>query len=197
MYEIDTSKGEKRASVEKWLYGLDLVSPAVREKTVTAWLSAWTSSEYADLQEMPWDPGAPDYRLADHVNEVTKIGLALAKQSQDLWGKTFDPDILVPILILHDVDKPLMFVRRDNKVVHSDLYSELPHGVVGAMLLKELGFPHVVVATVGTHSPRMPFHGKNDEAFVLHYADHYACDRAMMKAGKKPLYFYLDLPEKL
>jgi putative nucleotidyltransferase with HDIG domain len=197
VYKIDSSKSDKRTGVEKWLRGLDLVSAPTREKIVTAWVSTWTSSEYAELPDMPWDPGVPDYKLMEHVNEVTELGLTLAAQSKKLWGTTLDPEILVPILILHDVDKPLMFVRRGNQVVHSDLYSQIPHGVVGAMLLKELGFPHTVVSTVGAHSPRMPFHGKNYEAFVLHYADHYACDHAMLKAGKTPLYFYLDLPAKL
>jgi hypothetical protein len=195
-YTINKSDGPAREAVKQWLYGLDLVSAATRENVITAWVSAWTSSEHKTLRDMPWDPAISDYSLMDHVNEVTRVGLDLAEQAKREWGAVLDPEVLVPILCLHDVDKPLMFVRRDGKVVHSALYSEIPHGVVGGMLLKELGFSHPIISTVSTHSPRMPFPGKNYEAFVLHYADHFCCDNAMLRAKRTPLYFHLSLPEK-
>jgi hypothetical protein len=157
----------------------------------------WTSSEYRNLAEIPWDPALSDFFLTTHVNEVTRFGLAFAESAAKEWSVKLNYEVLVPILCLHDVDKPLMFVSRNGQTQHSALYSEIPHGVVGAMLLKELGFPHVVVSTVGSHSPRMPFHGQNFEAFILHYADHFSCDNAMLRAGRKPLYFYLKLPERI
>lgn len=33
-----------------------------------------------------------------------------------------------------------------------------------------------------------PFHGTNFEAYVLHYGDYFAADRAMMLEGKRPFY---------
>ena len=72
--------------------------------------------------------------------------------------------------------------------VHTALYHELPHGVIGAMLLKELGFPHTVVSTVATHATNAPFHGRNPEAHVLHYADLFAADHAFRVMGETPLY---------
>lgn len=190
-YVIDHSSNSRRRAVEEWLFGLDLVSPEVREKIVTAWVSSWSSSQYKELSEMPYSPGAPHYRLEHHVNDVTRAGVDLARRAAADWGKTFDYDVLMSILILHDVDKPLMYDRLSpDKVVYSQLSRELQHGVVGAMLLKELGFPHTVVSTVATHAGNSPFHGSNFEAYVLHYADYFATDHAIMLEGvdKQPYY---------
>ena len=187
-YSIDRTSNSRRQAVEEWLWGLDLVSPQVRENIVTAWVSTWSSSPYQELAEMPFSPSAPEYRLEWHVNDVTRTGVDLARRAAADWGAKIDWDVLMSILILHDVDKPLMYSRENNQVGYSALSRELPHGVVGAMLLKELGFPHAVVSTVATHAGNAPFHGSNFEAYVLHYGDYFAADRAMFLAGKTPFY---------
>ena len=187
-YTIDRASNSRRKAVEEWLWGLDLVSPEVREKIVTAWVSSWSSSPYSELSEMPFSPSAPDYRLEWHVNDVTRTGVDLARRAAADWGAKIDWDVMMSILILHDVDKPLMYTRESDGVGYSQLSRELPHGVVGAMLLKELGFPHTVVSTVATHAGNAPFHGSNLEAYVLHYGDYFAADRAMFLAGKTPFY---------
>ncbi|HEY7580541.1 MAG TPA: HD domain-containing protein [Acetobacteraceae bacterium] len=190
-YVIDRTSNSRRRAVEAWLFGLDLVSPELREKIVTAWVTTWASSPYRELAEMPYSPGAPHYRLEWHVNDVTRAGVDLARRAATDWGKQVDHNVLVPILILHDVDKPLMYVRESaDKVGYSRLSRELQHGVVGAMLLKELGFAHSVVSTVATHAGNMPFHGRNFEAYVLHYADYFATDHAIMLEGEGAQPYY-------
>jgi hypothetical protein len=190
-YTIDRASNSRREAVEDWLFGLDLVSPDLREKIVTAWVTTWSSSPYETLAEMPYSPAAPHYRLEWHVNDVTRNGLDLAGRAAADWGKPFDPAILVPILILHDVDKPLMYTRHSaEKVAYSKLYYELQHGVAGAMLLKELGFDHTIVSTVALHAGNSPYHGRNHEAYVLHYADYFATDHAIMQEpGEKEPYY--------
>ena len=89
----------------------------------------------------------------------------------------------------------MMFTPKSGKTHYSKLFSEIPHGVVGGMLLKELDFPDRVISTVTTHSPRMPFPGNTFEGYVLHYADHFCCDNALMREGHKPLYFHVKIPE--
>jgi hypothetical protein len=187
-YRIDEGSNWRRQAVEEWLFGLDLVSPEVRQRIITAWVSAWASSAHESLDDMPFSPGSPTYPLKAHVNEATRAGLDLARRATADWGTEFDPDILLPILILHDVDKPLLYVREAGGAGHSQLYHELPHGVVGAMLLKDLGFPHSIVSTVATHATNAPFHGANREAHVLHYADLFAADHALRVMGKTPFY---------
>lgn len=188
IYAIERGRPEKREAIAAWLHGLDLVQPDTRERLITAWTTAWTSSTHAAIEDFPYSPMAPDFRLAQHVNEVTRTGLALAQRAEAEWGEKVDPEIFVPILILHDVDKPLLYVRQGGKVEYTALYRELPHGVAGAMLVRELGFPDQVVATVATHASNAPFHGSTLEAYLLHYADFFATDRALMRAGTEPFY---------
>jgi hypothetical protein len=186
-YTIDRTANLRRTLVAEWLYGLDLVSPDLRDMIVTAWVSSWSSSPYENLSDMPFAPVA-DYPLERHVNEVTRAGLDLARRAATDWGTPIDNDVLVPILILHDVDKPLMYVRESGTVGYSQLSRELPHGVVGAMLLKELGFSHPVVSAVATHAGYSPFHAETFEGYVLHYADYFAADHAMRVCNKPPFY---------
>lgn len=186
-YTIDRTANLRRTLVAEWLYGLDLVSPDLRDMIVTAWVSSWSSSPYENLSDMPFAPVA-DYPLERHVNEVTRAGLDLARRAATDWGTSIDNDVLVPILILHDVDKPLMYVRESGTVGYSQLSRELPHGVVGAMLLKELGFSHPVVSAVATHAGYSPFHAETFEGYVLHYADYFAADHAMRVYNKPPFY---------
>ena len=187
LYTIDRTSNSRRKAVEDWLFGLDLVSPELREKIVTAWVTTWAASPYERLEDMPFSAGI-EYPLMAHVNEVTMAGLDLAKRAKADWKTELSNDVLVPILILHDVDKPMMYDRQDREIVYSKLSEEIPHGVVGGMLLKELGFTHEIIATVTTHSPRMAFRNKSAAAHILHHADMFSADHAYMAVGKTPGY---------
>ena len=187
-YEIQPGSSNQRRAVEDWLAGLDLVSPEVRERIITGWVTSWAASPYENLEDMPYSTLAPGFQLMRHVNEVTRTGVDLAHRAIKEWGDEIDWDVMVSILTMHDVDKPLMYVRENGGVTYSKLSKELPHGVVGAMILKDLGFPHYVISTVATHASNAPFHGKNLEAYILHYADFFATDRACMREGTTPFY---------
>jgi hypothetical protein len=189
IYTIDATSNSKRKAVEDWLWGLDLVSSELRSRIVTAWVSTWASSPYERLEDMPFSAGI-EYPLMAHVNEVTRAGVDLARRAKADWGSELSNDVLVTSLILHDVDKPLMYVRQGAEIVNSTLSQEIPHGVVGGMLLKELGFSHEVISIVTTHSPRMPFHNRGFAAFVLHYADMFSADHAYMSVGKRPSFLH-------
>ncbi len=187
-YEIQPGSPEQRRRVENLLSGLEEVDAATGERVVTAWVTSWLNSPYSDLSEAPYGPLAPDYPLMDHVREVLQFGLVLASEAAEKWNQTCGADTLVPILLLHDVDKPLMYVRTENGVQPSPLASTLPHGVVGSMIVHDLGFEQKVVNTVATHSGNSPFHGVQFEDFILHYADMFTSDRAILAAGGKPYY---------
>lgn len=188
-YRIDRTSNSRRRAVEEWLWGLDLVSPEVRDRIVTAWVSAWASSPHGTLEEMPFTVDPNPYPLKSHVNDVTRAGVDLAKRAEADGDAVIDWDRLVSILILHDVDKPLLYVRdTGGRPTHSRLYRELPHGVVGAMLLKDLGFPHAVVSAVALHANNAPFHADTHDALLLHYADQFAAERAARHMGRSLLY---------
>ena len=186
-FHIDRTSNHRRQAMEACLFGLDGLSPRLRDDVVTAWTSTWASSPYERLEDMPFGAGC-DYPLMHHVNEVTRTGMDLARRAAADWKLELDPEVLVPILALHDVDKPLMYVRDGGTIRHSPLYHELPHGVAGAMLLRELGFAHTVVSTVALHAGNAPYHGRTFEAYVLHYADYFSADHAMMAVGNKPFF---------
>ncbi len=58
-YTIDRGSNWRREAVERWLFGLDRVSPALRADIVTAWVSSWASMLPCDAGEMPFTPDAP------------------------------------------------------------------------------------------------------------------------------------------
>jgi hypothetical protein len=168
-----------------------MVPADMAELIVTAWVSAWRSSVYPNLDDMPYTLLAPTYRLIDHVVEVGEIGIELAEYRRRRWSEAWDPELLVPILLLHDVDKPLLYVPDGEGYRLAGLRGEVPHGVLGGMLLRELGFDDRVVAVVSTHASTSPFHSGRDEGWILHYADFYSCDHALRTrgtAGVTPFY---------
>lgn len=186
-YTITQGDDAQRRRLHERLYGLDRLPRAVAERVVTAWATTWLSSEH-DLDDLPYHKAAPDYRLMDHVNDVTKMGLAFAEAAGRDWSIRVDEEIFLAILILHDVDKPLLYQRRQGQVVLTPAAAEVPHGVLGGFLLKELGFAPAVYSTVATHASKSPFHGATPEAYILHYADYFSSDKAFIEAGAKPLY---------
>ncbi len=188
MFTLSEGSGNQRATVRAWLAGLDSVSPATAEQIITAWVTSWTSSTHVALEDIPFSAHAPGYPLMRHVNEVTRAGQALMPRAAEDWGAVLDPEIMLPILILHDVDKPLLSTRDDTGVHKTSLAKRMPHGVVGAMLLRDLGFDQQIIETVATHATDAPFHGDTAEAHVLHYADLFAADHALRVQGATPFY---------
>lgn len=188
MYEITYGSEADRRSVESTFPALAGVAPEVRENIVTAWVSVWRSSSYASLGDVPQSLPMPQCRLVDHVNDVARVGAEMAAVAGSHWGYQYDPDVLAAIFLLHDIDKPLIYSRNAEGAALSDLGRQMAHGVVGAMLLRELNFPLAVVATVSTHAADAPFHGESFEAYVLHYADMFSVDHLTRKYGMKGYY---------
>ena len=184
MFTLNQGTHNQRAAVHAWLVGLDAVAPDTAERIITAWVTTWTGSVWAALEDIPFSANAPGYPLARHVNEVTRAGQALMPRAAEDWGVTLDPAIMLPILILHDVDKPLLSEPGGK----TSLARRMPHGVVGAMLLRDLGFDQRIIETVATHATDAPFHGATPEAHVLHYADLFAADHALRHQGLVPFY---------
>ena len=188
IYQIERGQPQRRAAVAAALDGLELLSEETRDLVITAWVSVWVSSSHDELDAMPYSPDVPHVSLIRHVNEVCRTALDLARRSRTEWGHEVDHETFVPILLLHDIDKPLLYEFRDGGAGYTPLSKELPHGVIGAMLLRELGFDDLVVATVATHAMNAPFHGSTHEAFLLHYADLFSTDCILSEAGLTPFY---------
>src|SRR5690349_25039372 len=61
---------------------------------------------------MSFSPGTAFFPLMQHVNEVARAGVDLGEGAAADWDAEFDPDVLLAILILHGLDKPLLYGRR-------------------------------------------------------------------------------------
>lgn len=182
LYTLRAGDTEQRRVVLRAMPRLAGLGAPLRELAVTAWVSAWLSSTHDSLEEMPYSLQAPDYSLLDHTNEVADAGILLADYARARWGASADRDVLLAALLLHDIDKALLYTRLNGAVVSDPARAGLPHGVLGAMLLKEAGLPDKVVTLVGTHTTTSPVKIADPEAWILHYADLFACDHAFRLA---------------
>lgn len=190
-YKIENGSEEDRSRVYRHIPMLDQLSEPVANDVVTAWVSAWKSSVYESLDDIPYTFKAPHYRLMSHVAEVTEAGMLLAEYAKERWAEVIDKETLLASLILHDVDKPLLYIGSGASMAPSQAYSEIPHGVLGGMLLQELGMSDSVVSVVTTHATTSPFHSSRGEAWVLHYADMFAADhvlRSLRSEHIRPFY---------
>lgn len=188
-YEIKQGTPAQREEVSHKLIGLDELSPDMREKVITAWVTVWLNSSYESLDDVPF---TQQHRLMDHVNEVTRFGISLARAAKEQWGehwsKQFEWQELIQALILHDLDKPIIFSKYPGKTEKPAILTQVPHGVLGAMILSELGFADNVVSAVATHSPSSPLHPPTVLSYLIHYADLFSADHAFLEEGLEAYY---------
>lgn len=177
----------ERAYLRARLHGLDRVSPACAGQIVEAWAVTWSNSAYRAFDEIPVSRAVPTPLLL-HVNHVAELGILLADSFAAREGPRLDSDLLIATLLLHDVDKPMLFAPGPTGTVATALSAQMPHGVLGALLLAALGLPDIVVSTVATHATDAPFHGDHRLAMILHYADMISIDSILSAAGHVPFY---------
>ncbi|MGM7721657.1 hypothetical protein [Metabacillus sp. Hm71] len=116
------------------------------------------------------------------------FGIPLAEGAEKRWRINIDWEFLIPLFLLHDIDKPLLLNVENGEIKKTKAAFEFPHGVLGTMLVKDLGFSDKVVSAVATHATSSPFHSSTREAYILHYADLFAADHALILENKLPYY---------
>lgn len=186
-YTITRPDAEARAEILAALPRIADLPEALREPVLTAWATTWKSSTHARLADAPFTAGST-YPLVRHVSEVAEAGLVLIDLAARLWDITVSREHMLAILLLHDVDKPLLYERRDGVVVTTSVYDRIPHGVLGALLLAELGMEETIVVAVSTHAVNAPFRGDGPYELLLHHADMLCADRAMQVSGLTPFF---------
>jgi HD superfamily phosphohydrolase YqeK len=186
-YKIVQGTPAQRDEIRNRLPGLNELSPEVREKVITAWVTAWQNGSYENLNDIPF---ALQHRLMDHVAEVVRFGMSFAKAALEewgeQWGKQLDWQELIQALILHDLDKPMLYAKSDKpleKFTITPCAMQIPHGILGSLILNELGFSDNVVSAVATHSLESPFHPATILSYILHYADLFSADHARLEEG--------------
>ena len=179
-----------RAELEVLFPALKELSEPARTRTINALYTAIENSDFASYTDVPFSMNSTHYPLHRHINEVAALGLreyAFALEHwQDEWTEQIDREELLQLLLLHDVDKPLLLGASD-AAAQRRLYCQ--HGVLGAMILRALEIPDRMAMLVSTHSPSAGMHTADPMAAILHYADLYSCDHIYMLVGRKPNYF--------
>jgi len=187
-YRVSGGNTAERRRIRSFFPEISDLPRRYGELAVTAWITSWRSSRFADLATAPFDGDAPDYSLVKHVRDVTICGKLLASVAQQQWGTEVRSDVLLSVLLLHDVDKPLLYVPASAGPISAPASKVFPHGMLGAMLLHDVGFPDAVTGIVGTHAQSSPFHSEDAEAWILHYADRFAADHAFRIGESTPIY---------
>jgi hypothetical protein len=187
-YRITRGTDADRAHIRSLFSDMDVLSPELADLAITAWATSWRSSAFLDPAMAPFDAEARGYPLVQHVNDTAFCGKQLAAVAVEHWGCGVSNDVLLSVLLLHDVDKLLLYGPKVGGVDLTPVSKVFPHGVLGAMLLHELGFPDSVTAIVATHAQSSPFHNGTLEAWILYYADLFAADHALLSRGMRPLY---------
>lgn len=187
-YEIRPPERSEREALLARLPELHLLPEDLVDPAITAWTVAVGSSTHTDLARLPFGKGVPEYSLLAHVQEVTQTGLMLADYVEKRWQLPVDRALLTTVLLMHDVDKPLLYQFAGAEVTLTQAGVELPHGVLGAILLRDLGFDDEATAIVATHAVYSPFHSSRMEGWILHYADFFGADHVMRSNGLTPFY---------
>jgi hypothetical protein len=188
LYTIQEGNTEQRDALATRLWGLDKLSEPTRALVVTAWVTSWLSGPNAALEKFLFHTKIPQYQLLDHVNETARFGLTFGSALTSEWGYQLDEEALLCMCLLHDVDKAMIYCWRDEKPALSELAGTLPHGVLGALLLHDLGFSDLVVSATALHTNQSPYHNQSLEGRVLHYADLFAAENADFVGGVQQHY---------
>ncbi|MFC2042169.1 HDIG domain-containing metalloprotein [Chloroflexota bacterium] len=146
----------------------------LREKVTETWVRIWKESGYSDLREAPFSPYPQDANenLVRHTNTTTKLALVAAEQFQDEYEINIDFDILLASAILHDLDKAVIYQKKGNEVVFSELGNKIPHGAYGMHIALEMGLPLEVAHVIVTHSNLITMEPNTVEGVLAMKAEH-------------------------
>lgn len=186
-YTIQKGSSEEREQVKNSICGLEYLSKETQDMIITAWISSWKSSKFERLDQIPGFSFS-SYKLIDHVNDVVHFGVTLAEGAGKKWNTNINWEDLIQMLILHDIDKPLLLVKKDNDILKTEAAKQFQHGVLGAILLKEIGFSENIISAVASHATDNTFHVTTVEAYILHYSDLFSADQILLTSGKTPFY---------
>lgn len=186
-YKIIAPTDGQRAEVQAAFPRISELSAETQERAVVAWASMVASSSFASLGDVPFSHGS-QARLVDHTNDVTEAGLSLLSVAQERWGWEVDRERLLAVLLLHDLDKPLLMRRENGQDIDTAVSVRIPHGVLAGLMLAELGVDEAIIAAVATHATHAPLRGPDPEVLILHYADLFCADAEIQHTERLPFF---------
>ncbi|MGH3631608.1 MAG: HD domain-containing protein [Sciscionella sp.] len=156
----------------------------LRAAVTRIWTSAWESSVWDDLANVPKSPELPPKRtLTTHTRAVTRIATHMADVESDMHGLIIDRDRVAVIALLHDVSKLLEFSSGGVGATPSRTGRLYQHGFLGAHWMLEAGLDEGLVHGVIAHTPCSAVVPQTQEAVIVHYADFVDSDVQLLDAG--------------
>jgi len=110
----------------------------------------------------------------EHVASTTQIALALCDVVEKVYHGKIDRDLVVAGAILHDIFKPLTYVKRENGGYGvTPLAERLDHLTLIVSELVGRGFPLDLIHIAGAHMgwQHGPIGPRTAEALIVHLAD--------------------------
>ncbi len=124
--------------------------------------------------------------LLEHMISCSKIGLAICRIVEEVYGSKVNSDFVLAATLIHDLYKTAVY-DENSPTGLSQLGEKIDHHTLVVSELIKRGFPleviHAVLAIHGQYGPMTP---KTIEALIAHLADQAdstLCDR-IVKAAK-------------
>ena len=188
-YQIVRAKEGDRAVITALLPSIKSLSEENQILVCDAYNTVWKNSSFQDLRTIRFSKHSQHYALIDHINEVVALGTTLSSKAKEMWDDSFtekiDEEQLLMLLLLHDLDKVMLLCEKNEA---AQLNEKIPHGVLSALILNELGLPERLVGLIANHSPSAALHTADPMAQILHYADLFSADHIFMLADRKPFF---------
>lgn len=186
-YDVISPSAAQREEILVCLPQIAALGPELREQALSAWATVIAASSFDTLAQVPFSHGS-DETLVAHTSDVIAAGQALGQVARDRWQWVIDDEKLLAVLLLHDLDKPLLMSREGGRDMDTAVSKRIPHGVLGALILNELGVDEDIIAAVATHATHAPLRGPDREVLILHYADLFAADKMLLATDRVPFF---------
>ena len=153
--ELTATGGEKK-NLMKQLPPINKIGDdTLRDMVIEVWVRFWRESPYNDISEAPnftSELSCSDETLVRHTNAVVNMSEAAAREFQKVYGASLNYDNLLAGVVLHDVDKLVLYGYQGNSVELTELGRKVTHGEYGARVAKQVGLPEQVVNIIASHS---------------------------------------------
>lgn len=143
----------------------------LRRKVASIWYAVWQESQWKDLRDACFIPGYQSISLVDHTCSVATLALAISDARQQVFGETFNRDLLLAGALLHDVSKTLEYEPIDGKPIPTKYRTLFQHGIFGAHMALNEGLPDGLVHIIIAHTNKSRLIPKIPEAVIVYYAD--------------------------
>lgn len=163
----------------------EIQDPSIKEKVLLTWHRAWKQGNFPRLEDVhQFEPARTRiaYTNVEHTNQLWKACAKLAEFLAEGMGIKINRDDLIAGVILHDVDKPVIFDFHTGGFTTTG--RRFAHAVWGATLAMMEGLPQSVAHIIGAHSFRFsPAPPHTVEALIVRHLDHVVAQSFYMAHG--------------